>query len=270
MNQKLDPVISRKLDDFRIRRRNLILLRGLCTAIFCFFGAFILIALIDYLSEARMENKLRQVLSIAGYAFVSLMVWKSCIHPLLQLPSAKKLARILEQSSPDLQEDLISAVELGMADPSTADSTIFRKLVQQQASTKASKIDIKSILPLGRLKNWLLASASLVVLTLGLFQIPEFGSDLKLLMQRAMMPGANLPPITGFQVRILAPDENVTRTPTNEPLRFVALIKPKYEGLRFEEISLETKSLEKKEVVPLSKREPGKFFVDYNVGKTKV
>ena len=89
MNQKLDPVISRKLDDFRIRRRNLILLRGLCTAIFCFFGAFILIALIDYLSEARMENKLRQVLSIAGYAFVSLMVWKSCIHPLLQLPSAK-------------------------------------------------------------------------------------------------------------------------------------------------------------------------------------
>ena len=64
-------------------------------------------------------------------------------------------------------------------------------------------------------------------------------------------------PITGFQVRILAPDENVTRTPTNEPLRFVALIKPKYEGLRFEEISLETKSLEKKEVV-LSKREPGK------------
>ena len=53
-------------------------------------------------------------------------------------------------------------------------------------------------------------------------------------------------PITGFQVRILAPDENVTRTPTNEPLRFVALIKPKYEGLRFEEISLETKSPRKR------------------------
>jgi hypothetical protein len=187
----------------------------------------------------------------------------------LQLPSAKKLARILEQSSPDLQEDLLSAVELGMADPSKADSTIFRQLVQQQASTKASKIDIKNILPLGRLKNWLLASAGLVVLTLGLFQIPEFGSDLKLLMQRAMMPGANLPPVTGFEVRILAPDENVTRTPRNEPLRFVALIKPKYEGLRFEEISLETKSLEKKEAVPLSKRERGKFFVDYNVGKQR-
>ena len=269
MNQKLDPVISRKFDDFRIRRRNLILLRGLCTAILCFFGAFVLIALIDYLSEARMGNDLRQVLSIAGYAFVFLMVWKSSIHPLLQLTSTKKLARILEQSSPDLQEDLLSAVELGIADPSKADSTIFRQLVQQQASTKASKIDIKSILPLGRLKNWLLASAGLVVLTLGLFQIPEFGSDLKLLMQRAMMPGTNLPPVTGFEVRILAPDENVTRTPSNEPLRFVALIKPKYEGLRFEEISLETKSLEKKEAVPLSKRERGKFFVDYNVGKQK-
>ena len=74
MNQKLDPVISRKLDDFRIRRRNLTLLRGLCTAILCFFGAFVLIALIDYLSQARMGNELRQVLSIAGYAFVFLMV----------------------------------------------------------------------------------------------------------------------------------------------------------------------------------------------------
>ncbi|MEC8355187.1 MAG: hypothetical protein VXZ37_01085 [Verrucomicrobiota bacterium] len=269
MNQKLDPVISHKLDDFRIRRRNLTLLRGLCTAILCFFGAFVLIALIDYLSEARMGNELRQVLSIAGYAFVFLMVWKTSIHPLLQLPSAKKLALILEQSSPDLQEDLLSAVELGMTDPSKADSTIFRQLVQQQASTKARKIEIKNILPLGRLKNWLLASAGLVVLTFGLFQIPEFGSDLKLLMKRAMMPGANLPPVTGFEVRILAPDENVTRTPSNEPLRFVALIKPKYEGLRFEEISLETKSMEKKEAVPLSKREQGKFFVDYNVGKQR-
>ena len=41
------------------------------------------------------------------------------------------------------------------------------------------------------------------------------------------LPGSNLPPVTFFDVRILTPDENVTRTPSNEPLRFVASVKPK-------------------------------------------
>ena len=79
-------------------------------------------------------------------------------------------------------------------------------------------------------------------------------------MQRAMIPGANLrAPITNFEVSILAPDENVTRTPSNEPLRFVTLVKVKREDIRFEEISLETKTVEERNAVDLIKRESGKF-----------
>jgi hypothetical protein len=114
MNTELDPIIAGKLDDFRTRRRNLILLRGLCSGVLSFLGTFVLIALLDYLSEGRMSGELRSWLSIVGYCLVLVLIWKTCLGPLLQLPSAKKLARLLEQSSPELKEDLLSAVELGV------------------------------------------------------------------------------------------------------------------------------------------------------------
>jgi hypothetical protein len=266
MNPKLDPIITRKLDDFRVRRRNLILLRGLCSGVLSFLATFVLIALLDYFSEARITNEIRSGLSIAGYVFVFGMIWQTCIRTLLKLPSSKKLAQLLEQSSPDLQEDLLSAVELGIPNQITEDSSVFRDLVQKQASSKASKIDIKSILPLGSIKTWLIGTFGLIILTLALLQIPEFGRDLKLLMQRALLPGANLPPVTHFEVRVLAPDENTTNTPSNEPLRFVASVKAKRTGLTFDEISLETRTVNEQETTNLVKREEGRFFVDFNVG----
>lgn len=266
MNSKIDPVVENKLNDFRIRRRNLILLRGFCSGILSFLGAFVIIALIDYLSNARLDNEVRSGLTFTGYAFVILVLWQTCVRPLLHLPSSRKLARLLEQSSPNLQEDLLSAVELGMPSQSAFDSEIFRDLVQKQAASKASKIDIKSILPIGRLKHWFTGTIGLIILTLSLLQIPEFGSDLKLLIQRAIIPGANLPPVTNFDVRILSPDENVTRTPTNEPLRYVVLVKSKREGIGFKQVTLETKTVNKKEQLALTRREQGKYFVDYNVG----
>ena len=269
MNTELDPIIIRKLNDFRKRRRNLILLRGLCSGVLSFLGTFVLIALLDYLSEGRMSADLRSGLSTAGYCLVIILMWKTCIGPLLQLPSSKKLARLLEQSSPDLKEDLLSAVELGASNQNSSDSDIFRQLVQKQASTKASKLDIKTLLPLGALKYWLRGTAGLIALTIALLQIPDFGKDFKLLMQRAILPGSNLPPVTFFDVRILTPDENVTRTPSNEPLRFVASVIPKKAGKKFKEVTLQTKTLEDTKDIVLTKRNPEKFFVDYNVGNEK-
>ena len=96
----------------------------------------------------------------------------------------------------------------------------------------------------------------MIALTIALMQIPDFGSDFKLLMQRAIMPGSNLPPVSYYDVRILSPDENVTRTPSNEPLRFVTLIKPKKADKTFKEITLETKTKKENKDVTLSKRSP--------------
>ena len=74
MSVQLDPIIAEKLEDFRRRRRNLIILRGICTAIVTLLGVFSTIAIADYLSQARMPDELRTTLSYAGYAVVVLAV----------------------------------------------------------------------------------------------------------------------------------------------------------------------------------------------------
>ena len=76
MSVQLDPIIAEKLEDFRRRRRNLIILRGICTAIVTLLGVFSTIAIADYLSQARMPDELRTTLSYAGYAVVVLAVWR--------------------------------------------------------------------------------------------------------------------------------------------------------------------------------------------------
>ena len=65
------------------------------------------------------------------------------------------------------------------------------------------------------------------------------------------MPGSNLPPVSYYDVRILSPDENVTRTPSNEPLRFVTLIKPKKADKTFKRrLPSETKTKKKIKMSP--------------------
>ena len=75
MSVQLDPIIAKKLEDFRRRRRNLIILRGICTAIVTLLAVFSTIAIADYLSQARMPDELRTTLSYLGYAIVVIAVW---------------------------------------------------------------------------------------------------------------------------------------------------------------------------------------------------
>ena len=151
MSVQLDPIIAEKLEDFRRRRRNLIVLRGICTAIVTLLGVFSTIAIADYLSQARMPDELRTTLSYVGYAVVVLAVWRTCARLLLELPSRRKLARLIEQTAPELREDLLSAVELAREEGVESDSEIFRKLVQKTLSSQDARHDKHSAL--GRRAN---------------------------------------------------------------------------------------------------------------------
>ena len=172
MSVELDPIIAQKLEDFRRRRRNLIFLRGVCTAIVTLLGVFSTIAIADYLTQARMPDQLRTVLSYSGYAIVVVAVWRTCVRLMIELPSRRKLARLIEQAAPELKEDLLSAVELGREDGMERDSEIFRKLVQQDVSSRVKSLDMTSTLPLTRLRRWLQATAGLIALTLLLLYNP--------------------------------------------------------------------------------------------------
>jgi hypothetical protein len=113
MNVSTDPLILKKLEDFRVRRRNLILLRGLCTGFVTLCITFSAIALIDFATQARIPDDLRTGLSIFGYIIVIASIWKTSARMLVHLPSHRELARLIEQTKPEMKQDILSAVELG-------------------------------------------------------------------------------------------------------------------------------------------------------------
>ncbi|MBT3636055.1 MAG: hypothetical protein HN531_03880 [Opitutae bacterium] len=270
MSVQLDPIIASKLEDFRRRRRNLIVLRGICTAIVTSLAVFSSIAIADYLSQARMPDELRTAFSYLGYAIVAIAVWRTCARLLIQLPSRRKLARLIEQAAPDLREDLLSAVELARGDGVETDSEVFRKLVQKNVSSKVKTLDMTSTLPLAHLRKWLSATAGLIVLTLILLYNPNFGVKFQRAIGRALMPGANIAAVTDVEVTILAPGEDVTVTPKSEPLRFLIAVAGKEEGQSFDRVELETRIAgEKQAPVGMSGRQDNQFSIDYNVEREK-
>ena len=165
MNVNTDPVILKKLEDFRVRRRNLILLRGICTGFVTLILTFTTIALIDFATQARMPDDFRTALSILGYVVVIWAVWKTSARMLLHLPSHRELARLLEQIKPEMKQDILSAVELGSQGGEINDSLIFRKLVQEKVSGQIHELDIISLLPFAMVKRWIQASLVLLLFT---------------------------------------------------------------------------------------------------------
>lgn len=266
MSVQLDPIIKRKLRDFGKRRLQLIFLRGLCSGVVSLLAVFSSIALIDYLSQARIPDDLRAIVSYCGYLIVFLSIWRTCARLLLHLPGQKQMARLIEQTSPEFHEDLLSAVELGGDTSRIADSETFRNLVQKDVASRIKGLDINQALPIARLRRWLFSTTGLVALVIGLLSIPEFGLQFQRLFGRALLPGANIAPVTNLQARILAPLDSVQRTPRNEPLRFLVQVDGEGEGL--DRIELQTRVLENRQSpIGMSARQNQKFSLDYNVGR---
>ena len=93
MSVQLDPIIKRKLKDLGRRRLQIIFLRGLCSGVVSLLAVFSSIALIDYLSQARIPDDLRAIVSYCGYLIVFLSIWRTCARLLLHLPGQKQMAR---------------------------------------------------------------------------------------------------------------------------------------------------------------------------------
>ena len=266
MNVTTDPLILKKLEAFRVRRRNLILLRGICTGFVTLVLTFTTIALIDFATQARMPDEMRTGLSILGYAIVVWAVWKTSARMLLHLPSHRELARLLEQMKPEMKQDILSAVELGSQSGEVNDSLLFRKLVQEKVSGQVHKLDIISLLPFTMVKRWIQASLVLLLFSFGLFSYTDFGTKLQRLMGRALLPGANIAPVTNVEVTLLTPDENTTITPKNEPLRFLAQVNGKEGDETYGLVELQIKEKKSFDRVSMFSRAKERYALDYNVG----
>src|SRR5262245_1522153 len=111
MKGTLDPTTLEKIDAFARRRRQLILVRGVCAVLAILLAGMMILALVDW--QILLPDQARWALSAVVYGGAIVAAWATAVRLLWRAPDARLLARFIEQVRPELREDLISAVELG-------------------------------------------------------------------------------------------------------------------------------------------------------------
>lgn len=198
----INPKILSKLHAFAERRRKLIIIRGICTAVAMLLATMMIVAVIDWLFV--LPDAARWGLSGAAYLAVLIAEWRTCLRLLAHAPGPRRLARLLEHAEPKLREDLLSAVELGStADKDVLDSPQFRELVQQDVAARVENLDVERLLPVNLLRRYIIVAAVIGVALIGMFVMTglQFGT----LFLRAMAPMANLARVSRFKVTIVEP-----------------------------------------------------------------
>ena len=202
MNDKanLNPEIRKHLGAFKQRRRNLLLMRGLCAVALVLLLGMSLVALIDRLFI--LPDTVRYVLSGIVYAAALWAFWRETLKFIFTGSRPKELAKLVEQADPGHREALLSAVELSNAEAS-ADSEEFRQLVQSSAAARLRSASAGELLPTKLVGRWI-AFAVLALIGVGaLFFVP--GLKFESLMARAFLPGANIERPSPVSIELLEP-----------------------------------------------------------------
>lgn len=233
MSYKLDPRILSKLRAFAARRRKLIIVRGLATALAMLLATMLVVAAVDFFFV--LPDEARWSLSAVAYLAVIIAEWRTCLRLLAHTPSPKTLARLVEHAEPKLREDLISAVELGTPENETVfDSPRFRELLQDDVATRMEGMEVDRLLPVNLVRRYL-AIASVIVLAV-IAAFVGTGFQLGTLMLRALFPGANLARVSKTQVEVLGPNPSETRVPFGDAVPLLV----KITGAPAREVWLET------------------------------
>ncbi|MEO8353116.1 MAG: hypothetical protein ABI680_15405, partial [Chthoniobacteraceae bacterium] len=202
MSYRLEPRILSKLRAFADRRRKLLIIRGVCSAVAMLLATMMMVAFIDKLF--LLPDEVRWGLSAAAYLAVLIVEWRVCLGQLTRAPGPRRLARLIEHAEPKLREDLLSAVELGTPDGEEVfDSEQFRQILQADVAERMDGLRVDRLLPVNLLKRYLGVAAVLVLAVTIAFVATgfQFGT----LMLRALFPGMNLGRVSATQVEIVQP-----------------------------------------------------------------
>ncbi len=213
----LNPKTAKKIRAFGRRRRLLILIRGLCSLLTLGICSLVLVAVLDYLFF--MEDWMRYVLTAIAYVASAVILYITSLRYLSHKSNMRELARLFEAASPELREDLLSAVELGESDGNGLDSDEFRRLLQDDVAERIDKLKVESILPSKLILRWLQAAVVVAVVFGALLAIPQlrFGK----LMLRAAAPMANVERVSDVSIKILEPASPNTVVPIGDSIPLV-------------------------------------------------
>ncbi|MFT4559352.1 MAG: hypothetical protein ACI92S_004742, partial [Planctomycetaceae bacterium] len=235
MSHHLDPLVSRKLQQFQGRRRRLIFTRGLSAGLLAFVLGMAAVALFDW--YWLLADTTRWYMSIAVYVGVVLAVWLTGLRGLIRRPDREEIAEQMELTEPELRENLLSAVELATDDPSAIhDSPVFRNLVQGKVAEQMTRVRVPNLLPFRLVGSWVLAA--LVVVGVVGWLLTSGDQRLQQLAVRAVLPGANIARVSRIHVKVLEPTPHSLMLAEDETVAVVVDVT----GGNFDEVTLETKT----------------------------
>jgi hypothetical protein len=262
MSSGLDPVILRKLEAFSLRRRKLIILRGVLAAIGMLLATMTVVALIDWLFI--LPDWVRWSLSGAAYVAVLVTEWRACVRLLVHSPDPRRLARLVEHGEPGLREDLLSAVELGEGD-ATLDSEQFRNLVQTDVARRIERVDMDRLLPVRLLRRTLTLTAVVITACVVVFAVSGF--QFSTLLMRAMLPMANLARVSKVKVKIVEPSPADAIVAQGDSVPLVIELG----GQRANKAVLETFTRNGgREIVPMTAVGPDRFTANVQIAREDV
>ena len=155
-------------------------------------------------------------LSAALLGIILLYSWFSWLRRAVAPFSAERIAWLLEQADPDLEEKLISSVEL-TGEKHKLDSQVFIDHIVREAENDVSALKPRRVFPFKRANFKLPAVAALVFVAL--WFVPQF--HLPLLVKRMMMPSDRDAVAGRYSVEVLQPGtkEIVEGTPVTVEVR---------------------------------------------------
>lgn len=233
MSIHLDPLVARKLEQFRTRRFRLLIVRSLCTGLLTFLVGMLLVALADW--YWLLADSTRHVISGLAYLATILAVWWSGLRRLIRRPRREELAAQIELAEPALRENLLSAVELAAEDPTAIhDSPVFRSLLQGSVAQQMSRVRVAQLLPVQLIASWIVAAVLVAAVVFGLLTFGD--TRFRQLAVRAVLPGANIARVSRIHVSVLEPTPHSLTMPEEETVAIVVDVT----GGEVREVTLET------------------------------
>ncbi len=193
--------LLRKFASARKRVRAVILAKGWTLVVFAACGCFGVSIFLDRLLFLR--SRYRLALFVACIAATASFLAAYLIVPLVRRISARRIARSVEEKHPELQDLLLSTVELSeqVASGEIYTSEELIGAVSRETVRKTRGIDFRSVVPFSALGKPLLITLG-VVFALGLYCYfrPMIAANV---LQRLLYPYSGPEPLTFTELRVL-------------------------------------------------------------------
>jgi len=179
--------------------------RGLCAAAVTLLAAFTALAWLDRL--VVLTEGVRWLLSLGGYAAAALVFWCVAGRKLVNPPSLRESAALLEKAWPGLRNQVVAAVELAEnGAEGKHDSFAFRDLVQEGVARRMKDLQMNAVLPRSLVAPWTRAAVVAVAVVAALLAVPalEFPRQLA----RAFAPMADIERVARTKIRVVEPAAN--------------------------------------------------------------